>query len=258
MTTTESPIESTPTTNPAAHTEYPDAVWMALGAVATVGVSFFLCQLPYGRPAAVVLSLAAVALAGLSLLGLTRRAWLGRLGVGANALFALLLVGFPEVFGLTGWWPVRTPEALAPVAGMTSDGWVDAGAAAWEENGVRVALTFATVSPPPAGSGRAGAEPNLWVGVRVLNTGARAVDFTGWDTMSPGGPVLTTTGGAVGGQRTDVPKAMRLAQGQAAECVLAFRAPPGGQALRLELPAGAYGGTTPARFEIAAELILRK
>jgi hypothetical protein len=232
---------------------------MALGAVATVGVSVFLCHLPYGRIATVLLSLAACALAGLSLLGLTRRAWLGWLGVGANALFAVLLVGSPDVFGLTGWWPVRTPVAPAQPTGISADGWVDAGEAAWQENGVQVGLTFATVAPPPATTGRATTEPSFWIGVRVKNVGTGTVEFVGWDTTAAGGPSLTTTGGVlVGGRRSDVAKAKTLTPGQTAECVLVFAPPLAGQPLRLELPAGAYGGTTPARFQIAPELILRK
>jgi hypothetical protein len=255
VTATESAL---PATDTSPHTEYPDAVRMALGAIATVGVSFFLCHLPYGRLATVLLSLLAVGLAGLSLLGLTRRSWLGWLGVGVNGLFAVLLVGFPDVFGLTGWWPVP-PTAPAQPAGISSDGWVDAGEAAWEENGVRVALTFATVAPPPAGPGRASAEPNLWIGVRVTNVGTNPVEFTGWDTLAQGGPVLTTREGAcVSGRRSDAPKAKTLVRGQSAESVLAFNCPPPGQALRLALPASAYGGTTPAQFQIAPELILRK
>jgi hypothetical protein len=240
------------------HAEYPDAVRMALVAIAAAGVGFFLCHLPYGRLATVLLSLSAVALAALSLLGLTRRAWIGWIGVGLNALFVVLLVGFPDQFGLTGWWPVPAPAARVGAPGITADGWVDAGEAAWEENGVRVALTFATVAPPPAAPGRAGAEPNLWIGVRVTNVGTRTVDFTGWDTRAPDGPVLTAGETVINGQRSDAPKTKSLTQGQSAESVLAFSVPPSGQAVRLGLPASAYGGTTPARFQIAPELILRK
>jgi hypothetical protein len=227
---------------------------MALVAVAAVGAGFFLCHLPYGRLATVLLSLAAAALAGLSLLGLARRAWLGWFGVAVNAVFAVLLVGFPGVFGLTGWWPARTPEVPAQAPGISAEGWVDAGEAAWEEDGVRVALAFATVAPPPAGG-----EAKLWIGVRVANVGTRTAEFAGWDSAAPNGPVLTTASGApIGGQRFGTPERKSLVQGQSAECVLAFSVPPGGQALRLELPASAYGGSTPARFQIAPELILRK
>ena len=253
MTATECEEE----TAPAPTHEYPDAVRMALAAVATTGVSFFLCHLPYGRIATVLLSLAAVALAGLSLLGLARRAWLGWAGVSLNAVFALLLVGFPGAFGLEGWWPAGAPdapEAAVERTGITADGWVDAGEAAWEEDGVQVGLTFVTVAPPPEGG-----DARLWIGVRVTNGGTRTIDFAGWDAAAPGGPALATLGGApVAGRRAGAPERKALAPGQSAECVIAFATPPSGLTLRLELPASAYGGTTPARFQIAPDLILRK
>src|SRR5579883_1270626 len=74
--------------------DYPDAWRMALVAIAVVGVGFFLCHLPYGRLATVLLCLAGAALAALSVLGLERRPWLGWIGVGLNLLFVVLLVAF--------------------------------------------------------------------------------------------------------------------------------------------------------------------
>jgi hypothetical protein len=234
---------------------------MALAAVATVGVGFFLCHLPYGRVAAVLLSLAAGALAALSLLGLEKRAWLGWTGAGLNALFALVLVAFPAQLGLISWWPERAPAAASETpAGMSADGWVDAGTAGWEEDGVRVALTFAMIRPEtaaPAARGRT--ESYLWIGATVTNGSTRTVEFTGWDTTAPGGPTLTTADGAtITGRRSGKPVPTTLAPGKSAECLLAFEIAPSGQNLRLELPAQNYGGTIPVRFQIPHELILRK
>jgi hypothetical protein len=142
---------------------------------------------------------------------------------------------------------------------MTADGWVDAGEAAWEEDGVRVALAFATVATDPTNVRQTKAERSLWIGVRVTNVGTRTIEFAGWDATGPGGPVLTTTGGSnVGGRRFGKSAPTSLAPGKTAECVLAFDVPAAGQGVRLELPAAVYGGTTPARFQIAPELILRK
>ena len=234
---------------------------MALAAVAAAGVGPFLCHLPYGRAVAVFLGLAGAALAGLSLLGLEKRAWLGGVGVALNAGFVALLVAFPAQLGLTSWWPERSPTAAPETpAGMTADGWVDAGAAAWEEGGVRVAVTFAMIGPDPAApAGRPRSEAHLWIGVSVTIAGTRAVEFAGWDPSAPGGPTLTATGGAtVNGRRSAKPAAVTLAPGKSAECLLAFEVPPSGQNLRLELPAQSYGGTTPVRFQIPHELILRK
>jgi len=232
---------------------------MALVAIAVVGVGFFLCHLPYGRLATVLLCLAGAALAALSVLGLERRPWLGWIGVGLNLLFVVLLVAFPGQFGLQGWWPVRASKSPTPTAGMTADGWVDAGDAGWVEDDVQVALTFAMVGPAPGNAGSKRTETLLWIGVKVTNTGTRTVDFTGWEAETPSSPILTTTSGTnIAARRTDKLTPTKLTQGKFTECLLAFEVPPAGQAIRLELPASAHGGTTPARFQIAPELILRK
>lgn|GEM_PF-5623483 len=239
--------------------DYPDAWRMALVAIAVVGVGFFLCHLPYGRLATVLLCLAGAALAALSVLGLERRPWLGWIGVGLNLLFVVLLVAFPGQFGLQGWWPVRASKSPTPTAGMTADGWVDAGDAGWVEDDVQVALTFAMVGPAPGNAGSKRTETLLWIGVKVTNTGTRTVDFTGWEAETPSSPILTTTSGTnIAARRTDKLTPTKLTQGKFTECLLAFEVPPAGQAIRLELPASAHGGTTPARFQIAPELILRK
>jgi hypothetical protein len=239
--------------------DYPDAVRMALASIAAVGVGFFLCYLPYGRLATILLSLLSAALAGLSLLGLDRRAWIGWIGVALNGLFVLVLVGFPGQLGLEGWWPVRTPPAPEQTAGLTPDGWVDAGAAAWEENDVLVGLTFAMVGPPPGPAGSERLGPCLWIGVRVTAVGSREFSFSGWDPTASNGPILTTASGTrLAGRPAGKAELVTVKEGKPAEFILAFEVPPDGQALRLELPAAAYGGTAPARFQIAPELIARK
>src|SRR5579883_1270629 len=165
----------------------------------------------------------------------------------------------PGQFGLQGWWPVRASKSPTPTAGMTADGWVDAGDAGWVEDDVQVALTFAMVGPAPGNAGSKRTETLLWIGVKVTNTGTRTVDFTGWEAETPSSPILTTTSGTnIAARRTDKLTPTKLTQGKFTECLLAFEVPPAGQAIRLELPASAHGGTTPARFQIAPELILRK
>jgi hypothetical protein len=184
--------------------------------------------------------------------------WLGWIGIALNTIMLALLVGFPGVFGLKGWWPVRASEVAAQTPGITPDGWVDAALAGWEKDGVQVGLTFATIGPDPAQPrGRSGSY--LWIGVVVTNKGTQTIDFDPWGATAPNGPALATADGhAVASRNSTKAKPTKLSPGKSAECLLSFEVPPAGQALRLELPAGNFGGSTPARFQIAPELILRK
>jgi hypothetical protein len=242
---------------PAAHAD--DSPRLALLPFAAVGVALFLCYFPFGRFAAIALVLAGGALACLSLLD--RRAWLGWPGVGLNGLLLLTLVAFPGQLKLSGWWPESGMVEPNQAAGISPDGWVDAGEAGWEEDGVQVALTFATVGPDPtAQTSAARTERFLWIGVKVTNDGPRAVTFAEWGPASTDAPRLATADGAIVPPRRSggTPAKLKLGPGKSLECLLAFEVPPPERDLLLELPASAFGGTTPVRFRIPHPLILSR
>ena len=104
------------------------------------------------------------------------------------------------------------------------------GAAAWEEGGVRVALTFATIGPAPAAAaGRSRSEFHLWIGVSMTNGSPRAVEFAGWNTAALSGPVLTAGDGAAVNGRSAKPAPTTLAPGKSSNTNSNGRtAPPSG------------------------------
>jgi hypothetical protein len=240
-----------------------DPLNWALAAIATVGVTLLVSQFSYGRIVAVLLSLAGTVLAGLSLLGLEKRMWLGWTGAALNGLALLLLVAFPGSLGLAGWWPEPAPETQAQVEPTATDERVDAADAAWELDGVRVALTFATIgTDQSAKTWRGKSERCVWIGAVVTNVGSRPVEFTAWDPSTTEQPRLITANNTVlklkrlGG----APSRKTIAPGKFVECLLAFESASSADHgdLLLDLPAGAFGGTTPVRFRIPSSSISRK
>jgi hypothetical protein len=240
-----------------------DPLNWALAAIATVGVALLISQFSYGRVVAVLLSLAGTLLAGLSLLGLERRVWLGWMGVALNGFAFLLLAAFPASLGVAAWWPDPEPETQVKAETAVVDEWVDAADAAWELDGVRVALTFATIGTDPSSKAARGkGERYVWIGVVVTNVGSRPVEFTAWDLSTTQQPLLITADNThlklkrLGG----APAKKTIAPGKLIECLLAFEpAQTADQGdLLLELPAGAFGGTTPVRFRIPHTSISRK
>ena len=181
--------------------------------------------------------------------------WLGWTGVGLNAFVLVLLVALPGSLGLSRWWPESAPENATRTDGGPTDDWVDAGEAAWELDGVRVALTFATIAPAPsAGTARGKPKRSLWIGVAVTNVSTRAFEFFGWDGPATERPTLTTAdGNPLEGKRAGGPAARRtIPPGKSAECLVVFDAPlaPEKRDLLLELPAEAFRGAVPVRFRI--------
>jgi hypothetical protein len=240
-----------------------DPLNWALAAIATVGVALLISQISYGRIVAVGLSMAGTVLAALSLLGLERRMWLGWTGVGLNGFALLLLVAYPGSLGITGWWPEPDPEPPAHVDPTITDEWVDAADAAWELDGVRVALTFATIGTDrSAKTSRGKTERYVWIGVVVTNVGSRPLEFNAWDLSTTDQPLLITADKShlklkrLGG----APSKKTITPGKYVECLLVFEAAPSADQgdLLLDLPASAFGGTTPARFRIPHTSISRK
>jgi hypothetical protein len=232
-----------------------DSSWLRLVPFATVGVAYLLSPLPLGRVVGIVLALAGGAFAWLGLLDRDRKSVSAYFGLGLNLLMAVVLAAFPGQLGLSGWWSNPKPEDA-----LVIDGWVDAGEAGWEENGVQVALTFASIGPDPAAAASGvPAGRFLWIGVIVTNAGAKEVAFTPWDAGAANGPILTALDGTrIVGQPHGDSTAVTIAPEKSAECLLRFDLPPPEQDLLLELSAEAYGGTTPVRFRIPHALILSR
>ncbi len=250
----------------------PDAAhFVALAALAAFGVAVLATQLPYGRFVAAPLAAAGLAVAGLTLFGLETRRWLGWAGVGLNAAALTLVLLLPSWLGLSGWVPAADPEAgPKSVTAVGRDGspptaaaWVDAAQAVWEQGDVRVAVVAVEVAPldPAAKTPEARRERGLRVTLRLTNVGvARAIDFDGWAgppaDAPAAGPTLTTAAGPALAPRPSA-NAGRVAvfPGKSAGCVVWFAAPDAAGALRLELPAKAFGGPDPVRFAIPPALI---
>lgn len=232
---------------------------MAQFALGAVGVALIISQLPYGRMVAVFLALGGCTLAGLSLLGLERRRWLGWGGIGLNAILLATLVAFPSSLGLSGWLPETQIADDTQQQESEPEEWIDAGEAAWELDGVRVALTFANVGPDLAKPGTP--DRYLWVGVKVTNLGKQPLDFAQWDVLTGNRPTLTTKNGTPisGKQLVKSEPKKPIAAGKSVECVLVFEATAADAGdLLLQLPGGAFGGNTSVRFRIPATHISRQ
>lgn len=250
---------STPAPRPSPGEEA-EQIALRLGHVSlgAVGVAFLLSQLPYGRAVAVLAALFGAG-AGLQALLETdgrRRGWPGLV---LNILMLMIVVAFPATLGVRGWWPAQQP---APAANAQFPDSIDAGEAAWQQGGVRVGLTFATVgadSEKTAQSGRN--EPLLWIGVKVTYLGVGSqLEFTGWSDSGERRPTLTTADGTEYAvrRRTGPSGKVLLQPGQELECMIGFEAPPPGQDLLLHLPGLPFGDASPIRFRVPHELIGRQ
>ena len=249
------------------HRDYP--LVMALVGIGVVGVAVLSSQVPYGRIVGTALAAVGLLLAGLSLPGLEKRPWLGWTGVGLNLFALVMLVLLPGWLGISDWVPQGNPDAgPKPVTAVGRDGslprpaeWVDADRAVWEQGDVRVAVTSVTVGPADPEAPRAQGkkkETVLRIGLKVTNVGvARAVEFTGW-AVAPAEPKLATAvGKPVAVKNSGLPSgAATIYPGKSAEFALTFEPPSGPpDDYRLELPAQAFGGTDPVKFQIPQSML---
>ncbi len=232
----------------------------AIPAVSSAVLAVLLSPFPFGRVIGVGLAVVGMLLGWLTAISLERHVWRGWIGVGINGVVLLVLLAAPATLGLSGWsgrgHQEPTPEGLGE---SPSSEWVDAGEAAWEWDGVRVTLTFATIRPDPAATGQARNERHLWIGVRVMNLAEHPLEFGGWDPEATERPALTLADGTslpsrrLGGKITHT----TLKKNDSAECFLVF-SPPANKDddLFLVLPAQPISGTVPVRFRLAQKLIL--
>jgi hypothetical protein len=193
-------------------------------------------------------------------LGLEKRAWLGWVGAILNGFLLLILIAFPGTLGIDGWWPDLGPNPrTAGGDGNPKGEWIDAGDAAWQQGGVRVGVTFATIGVDPSSDARSGTKGRyLWVGLKLTNVGAgNELEFLGWKGLGEDGPVLSTPEGTlIATKQYAGPKGKTIIQqGRFMECMLAFDVPPSGQDLLLDLPTRPFGDTTLIRFRIPQNLI---
>ncbi len=237
-----------------------DSLRLAQVALGIVVVVLLLSQLPYGRPVAVLVALLGSIVVAFGALGLEKQAWMAWVGAILNGFLLLILIAFPGTLGIAGWWPDLGSNPGAKEADGNPKGeWIDAGDAAWQQGGVRVGVTFATIGVDPSSDARSGTKGRyLWVGLKLTNVGAgNELEFLGWKGVGDDGPVLSTPEGTLIATKQYVgPKGKTIIQqGRFVECMLAFDVPPSGQDLLLELPTRPFGDTTLARFRIPHNLI---
>jgi hypothetical protein len=237
-----------------------DSLRLAQVAMGTAAVVLLLSQLPYGRPVAVLVALLGSIVVAFGALGLEKRAWLGWVGVVINVFVFLILIAFPGTLGIAGWWPDLGSNAGATGGDGNPKGeWIDAGDAAWQQGGVRVGVTFATIGSDPSSNARSGTkERYLWIGLKLTNVGAgNELEFLGWKSLGEDGPVLSTPEGMlIATKQYAGPKGKTIVQqGRVVECMLAFDVPPSGQDLLLDLPTRPFGDTTLIRLRIPHNLI---
>lgn len=238
---------------------------LALVAFGLFGLGILATQFPYGRLIAAPLTLVGLALAVMGWLGLERYTWLGSVGAGLNGLAFFLVVLFPSWLGLSGWGPEADPEAgPKPAMAVGRDGgaarpaeWVDAAQAVWEQGDVRVAVNGVSVGPTDAMAKTTDKkkERTLRITVKLSNIGvARAIELAGWHSPPERESKLTAAGTAVA-NRMPADEKVPVFPGKSHETVLAFAVPDKLDDLRLELPAAAFGGTDPVRFQIPKAMI---
>lgn len=238
---------------------------LALVAFGLFGLGVLATQFPYGRLIAAPLTLIGLALAVMGWLGLERYAWLGSIGAGLNGLTLFLAVLFPSWLGLSGWGPDADPEAgPKPAMAVGRDGgasrpaeWVDAAQAVWEQGDVRVAVNGVSIgaADPMAKTADKKKERALRITVKISNVGvARAVELAGWHLPPDREAKLTAAGTAVA-YRGAVAEKVPVFPGKFVESTLVFAVPEKMEDLRLELPAAAFGGTEPVRFQIPKAMI---
>lgn len=242
---------------------------MALVGLGFFGAAVISAQFPYGRIIGLVLAGIGLIVAGLSLLGLEKRAWIGWLGTGGNSLVALFLVLLPGWIGVATWSPSGDPNSAPmiplaldrtgkPVA--VTDG-VDPTNADWQHVDVRIAIPTAVIAPDPNAKlvpGQKSKNRVLRIAVKLTNIGVgRVIEFAGWDAENP--IQINTTSGQYLQLRTDIDPVKRalVYPGKSIEFVLTFDAAPLAptDGVNLELPAKAFGGDTPAKFRIPRTMI---
>lgn len=248
---------------------------MGLVALGLFGGSVLATLIPYGRLIGVGLAAVGLLLAGMSLLGLERRRWIGWTGIGGNAVVALTLMLLPTWLGVTTWRPVGDPNAIpkrpfaidnSGNASESPDG-VDASAATWQHGDTRLAVRQVTIAADPTAKQPAGKKDQkeriARVNVTLTNVGVgRAIEFAGWDakTSTAAASLTSSTGQTLSRKETAPLGSGVVYPGKSVECVLVFDATPLGpdEGLRLELPAAAFGGDaeTPARFRIPRTMIV--
>ncbi len=248
--------------NPTTTEGQPDElVALAQIALGLAVIVLLLSQLPYGRPAAVLIAVLGFCASGFTLLELKKQlALLGWGGLVLNGLLTVILVGYPATLGLTGWWSESNQKPADNAENQLGD-WIDAGDAAWQQNGVRVSVTFATIGEEPsANSGSGSKQRYLWIGLRVTNVGLAELEFSGWRGKGAEGPEISTPDGTLLAiKQYEGPSGKSTIQpGKYLQCMIASEIPPPGQDLHLSLPTQPFGDRVIIRFRIPHGLVGRQ
>lgn len=253
-------VSAAPSTNPEQQSE--GRVPLAQIALGVAAIVILLSQLPYGRPTALLLAVLGTFAAGFATLELNKqRIALGLSGLILNGLLAAILTAYPATLGLNGWWETRNGTTQENAENPQGE-WIDAGDAAWQQGGVRVGITFATVGGEPSSANASGTkERYLWIGVKITNVGAgNDLEFLGWKNLGSDGPAMTTMDGSLVAARQFVGASGKtvIQLGKFLECMIAFEIPPPGQDLLLSLPTQVFGDTATIHFRIPHVLVGRQ
>jgi hypothetical protein len=277
--TPPAPLRLPPAPEPADPPPEP-ALAPALVALTLAGLALVGAWLPYGRVIATAVAGLGLPLALFTLAFAERRRLVPALATGANALALLLAVAFPWALGLGVGWVPAPPEDPATVkvvehgtAGATEAAeWVDPSKGSWQQADVKVTLVSAVVAPVeltgPKGKKAWTKTPRLHVTVRIANDGVvRKIDFTGWRPPAAAPKLTDQTGAELATATFDkgwepagpATWTVALFPGKAAEQVFHFDPPARSvEFLRLELPATAFAGPTPVRFQIPRAMIFSR
>jgi hypothetical protein len=262
-------------------TGYDPGIPWAMVAFIVTGVGLVASQFPYGRFVTAGLGGVGLLLGLIGLLAAERRREIPLAAAGLGLLAALVAVFLPGMIGMGPWLPVRVEDNTKQVKIVGFNGqapvespveWVDVTLAAWQLDDVRVSVQGAAVGPielaGPDGAKKMTREKVLQITLVVSNVGvARQFEFKGLAAgpQDPLAPIVTEADGRPlaarrfdpGWVTTAKPGKPLLVPGGFSEYLLAFDSPakPGG-ALRLEIPAAAFGVAAPVRLELPAKFVV--
>lgn len=204
----------------------------------------------------------------------TRDALLLLVGGAVSIAVVLIALIWPSLFGMDPRLTRETPAApdanrqlLQPRAStaaasqkpqtLEANQWAAADKFDVDHGNVRLSIAAAAIRDEPPGDRKdKKREKELSITVKLSHVGVKdAVAFQGWQAAHA--PRLTVAGHAIAFKRREGQAGNRnLVPFQPIQEVLVFEAPPAtDDALRLELPAAAFGGTGVVRFELPRSMI---
>lgn len=241
----------------------------ALTALVGIGVAILSAQFPYGRILSLGVCLIGVAMAGFSLFGLEQRRWLGWTGLGVHAGMTLLLLVAPAWLGAGDWLPAPEPvDQSTIVFSAGHDGgvpvpaeWVDASAASWQQNDLRVAVLGTRIAPldPKAKTPDQRKVRGWFVTLQLSNIGvARGIDIGPSGEKLTAIRMLSTSNKPVAWKKLEEIIPATIFPGKSIERTLVFEVPTErSETWRLEIPSETFANRDPIRLRIPNTMIGR-